>query len=89
MVLLKVFPDWALVLSPVVFGLFAATHKNVDVRLLVNGMLTVPPLQIVALFGLVIAGSGFTVTEIDVVSEHTVPGLMISVTVYVPRLEYK
>ena len=49
-------------LSPVVFTLSVAIHVKVDVLLLVNGMLTVPPLQIVAVVGLVIVGAGFTVT---------------------------
>ena len=35
---------------------------KVEVTLLVNGMLTVPPLQIVAALALVIVGVGLTVT---------------------------
>jgi hypothetical protein len=62
MVLLIVLEDCAVVLSPVVFPLFAAIHEYVELMLLVNGMFNVPPLQIVALFELVIVGTGFTVT---------------------------
>jgi hypothetical protein len=50
------------VLSPVVLVLSPAIHVNVDATLEVSGMLTVPPLQIVAELALVIAGVGFTVT---------------------------
>lgn len=62
MVLLKGLPDCIVVLSPVVFALSAATQVYVDGQLLVNAMDTVPPLQIVAVPGLVIVGGGFTVT---------------------------
>ena len=79
-------PDCAVILSPVVLGLFAATHVKVEDRLAVNGMLAVPPLQIVPLFALVILGGEFTTTEMDAVSAHKVPGLIINVTVYVPIL---
>ena len=61
-VLLKGLPVCNEVLSPVVFGLFAAIQEKMEKLLLVNGMVTVPPLQIVAVFGLVIVGDGFTVT---------------------------
>ena len=59
---LKVLVDCNVVLSPVVFALFAAIHVKFDPTLAVNGMLTVPPLQIVAVPADVIAGVGFTVT---------------------------
>lgn len=50
------------VLSPVVLRLSAAIQVNVDGTLLVKGILTVLPLQIVAVFALVITGVGLTVT---------------------------
>lgn len=81
MVLVNGLPDCTTVLSPVVFGLFAATHVKVEVRLLVKGMLTAPPLQIVAVAELVIAGNGFTITLSVAVSVHTVLGLTINVKV--------
>ena len=49
-------------LSPVVLILSAAIQVYADAMLLVNGMLTVPKLQIVAPGALVIVGAGFTVT---------------------------
>ena len=52
----------SVVLSPVVLALSVAIHVYVEATLLVNGMLTVPPLHIVAELALVIAGVGFTVT---------------------------
>ena len=61
-VLLKVLVLCSVVLSPVVLALSVAIHVNVEATLLVNGMLTVPPLHIVAELALVIAGVGFTVT---------------------------
>jgi hypothetical protein len=74
-------PDWFVVLSPVVLELFVATHVNVEALLLVNAIPTEPPLQIVALPGLVIAGVGFTVT-IKICGVPTHPsGLDVSVIV--------
>ena len=61
-VLVNGLPDCAVILSPVVLRLFAAIHEKVEVLLPVNTMLTVPPLQMVTLVGLVIVGLGFTVT---------------------------
>jgi hypothetical protein len=55
-------PDCKVVLSPVVFILSAAIQVYGDAKLLVNGMFTVPPVQIVAVFGFVMAAAGFTVT---------------------------
>ena len=52
----------SVVLSPVVLALSVAIHVYVEATLLVNGMLTVPPLHIVAELALVITGVGFTVT---------------------------
>ena len=60
-VLLNVLLLCAVVLSPVVFALSAAIHVNDDAGLAVSAMLTVPPLQIVALFELVIVGSALMV----------------------------
>ena len=62
MVLLIVLVVCVVILSPDVFGLFVAIHVYVEATLLVNGIITVPPLQIVAVFALVIAGIGLTVT---------------------------
>ena len=61
-VLLKVVALCDMILSPVVFGLSFAIHENVEAILLVSGILTVPPLQIVAVVALVIVGVGLTVT---------------------------
>ncbi len=57
-------------LSPVVFILSVAIHVKVEGTLLVNGMLAVPPLQMVAAFVLVITGVGFTV----IVTVCAIPG---------------
>lgn len=62
-VLLSVLVFCDVVLSPVVFALSAAIHVNAEATFAVNGILTVPPLQIVAVLALVIAGVGFTVTN--------------------------
>jgi hypothetical protein len=50
------------VLSPVVLGLSVAIQVYVEATLLVNGMFTVLPLQIVAELALVMVGVGITVT---------------------------
>lgn len=55
-------PVCAVVLSPVVFTLSLASHEYVEVKELVKGILTVPPLQIVALLKLVIVGVGIILT---------------------------
>lgn len=69
-------------LSPVVFGLLAAIHENVDPTLLVNGILTVPPLQIVAAVTLVIVGVGITVTETTCGVPKQPCGVEVGVTAY-------
>ena len=82
-VLLSGFAVCTVVLSPVVFRLSVATHEYVEFTLLVKGILTVPPLQIVALLGFVIIGVGSTVTVIVCgVPKHPC-GLDVGVTVYV------
>ena len=53
-----------MVLSPVVFGLLAATHVNVAGTVDVNAMFNATPLQIVSADELVITGAGLTVTVI-------------------------
>lgn len=59
------------VLSPVVLVLSAAIHVKVEPTFDVNGMLTVLPLQMVAVEALVITGTGFTVTvAVAEVPEH-------------------
>ena len=59
---------WRVVLSPVVAGLSTATQVYVVPvpTLSVNGILTVPPVQMATVSGLVIAGVGLTVTNIGV-----------------------
>lgn len=51
--------------------------------LLVKGILTVPPLHIVALLGLVMVGEGFTVTVTCCGFPKQPCGLDVGVTVYV------
>ena len=81
--LLNGLPVCAVVLSPVVPGLSAASHENVDVTLLVKGILTVLPLQIVAVVVLVMVGVGTTET-ITVCGFPIHPcGDDVGVTVYV------
>lgn len=64
-----------------VLGLLAATQVNVEPTLEVNGMLTVPPLQIVALFTLVIEGVGLTVTVTVCAVPAQLPPVDVGVTV--------
>ena len=80
-VLLKVLVLCSVVLSPVVFALSAAIHVYVEATLLVNGMLTVPPLHIVAELALVIAGVGFTVTLTVCPAPMQLPPIEVGVTV--------
>ena len=80
-VLLKVLVLCSVVLSPVVFALSVAIHVNVEATLLVNGMLTVSPLQIVAELALVIAGVGFTITLTVCPTPMQLPPLEVGVTV--------
>lgn len=61
-VLLSVLVVCVVTLSPVVFGLLVAIQVKVEPTLLVSGILTTCPLQMVALLTLVITGKGFTVT---------------------------
>jgi hypothetical protein len=74
---------WAVVLSPLVFALSAAIQENVEATFEVSGMLTLAPLQIVAVFALVIAGVGFTVTVTVCDEPGQVPPVEVGVTVYV------
>ena len=80
-VLLKVLVLCSVVLSPVVLALSVAIHVNVEDTLLVNGMLTVPPLHIVAELALVITGVGFTVTLTVCSAPMQLPALEVGVTV--------
>ena len=64
MVFAKGLPFCNIKLSPVVLGLSVAIQVLVDAILLVNGILTLSPLQIEAVVGLVIDGAGRTVTVI-------------------------
>ena len=79
-VLLNVADDCAVVLSPVTFGLAVATQLKVEATDAVNGMLIVPPLQIVPVFVLVMVGMGFTVIVVEADAEPQAP---VPVTVYV------
>ena len=79
--LLNVLVDCDEVLSPVVFVLSAAIHVNVEATLLVNGILTVAPLQMVAELALVIAGVGLTVTVTVCPAPAQLPPLDVGVTV--------
>ena len=69
------------VLSPVVLVLSAAIHVNEEATLLVNGIFTVPPLQIVAALALVMAGVGFTVTVTVCPAPAQLPAVEVGVTV--------
>ena len=69
------------VLSPVVLVLSVAIHVNEEATSLVKGMLTVPPLQIVAVLALVIEGVGFTVTVTVCDVPGQLPPLGVGVTV--------
>ena len=80
-VLLKVEVLCALVLSPVVFALSDAIQLKPEATSAVNGILTVPPLQIVAEDALVIAGVGFTVTVTVCALPVHPPPLDVGVTV--------
>lgn len=82
-VLLNVELLWEVVLSPVVFGLFVAIQVYDEATLLVSGMLTVFPLQMVAVDALVIAGVGFTVTVTVCGVPAQPPAVAVGVTVYV------
>lgn len=62
MVLLMVEVDCDVVLSPVVLVLLFAIHVYDEATLLVSGILTALPLQMVEVLALVIAGVGFMVT---------------------------
>ena|ERR1035437_7779038 len=73
------------VLSPVVFTLSVAIHVKLDATLLVKGILTVAPLQIVAVLALVIAGFGFTVT-VAIIAAPVQPFTGVIVYVAVPGL---
>ena len=78
-VLLIVLVVCVVVLSPVVFGLSAATQVNVEATLAVSGMLTVCPLHIVADETLVITGTGFTVTVATIGAPGHVPAVGVIV----------
>jgi hypothetical protein len=70
------------VLSPVVFALSVALQMYVAAMSLVNGILTVAPLQIVVLPELVIEGAGFTVT-VEVAGLVLVQPFAVAVIEYV------
>ena len=64
MALLSVLVFCVVVLSPVVLALLAATHVKEEDMSADKGIETVAPLQMVAVFALVMDGKGFTVTVI-------------------------
>ena len=78
---LRVVADCVLVLSPVVLALSVAIQLKVAAALLVNSMLTVPPLQMVAVVVLVIDGAGFTVTVMICDAPGQLPEVDVGVTV--------
>lgn len=69
-------------LSPVVLGLSDAIHVYVELTLLVNGIVAVPPLQIVVP-DVVIIGVGITLTDTVCGIPAQVPLIKEGVTVYV------
>jgi hypothetical protein len=81
MVLLRVEPDWADVLSPVVLALSAASHEKVDAGPAVNPKFSAVPLQTVVLVALVIIGLGFTVTVTTCGLPTHDPVVVVGVTV--------
>ena len=79
---LNVLVDCKVVLSPVVLALLVAIHVKFDATFAVNGILTVPPLHIVAVVALVIVGVGFTVTVATTVGPvQPLTGVIVYVTV--------
>ena len=81
MVLFKVLVDCDVVLSPVVLGLSVAIQVKFEATFAVSGILTVPPLHIVAVLALVIAGVGLTVTLTVCAVPAQVPPVDVGVTV--------
>lgn len=82
MVLLMVEVDCEVVLSPVVLALLFPIQVYDEATLLVSGIFTVPPLQIVAVLALVIAGTGFIVTVTCCTGPGQEPVDEVGVTVY-------
>lgn len=80
-VLVMVAPVCAVVLSPVVFTLSAATQLYDEAMLLVSASPTAVPLQIVFVAALVIEGVGFTVTETVCGVPAQLPAVDVGVTV--------
>jgi hypothetical protein len=78
-----VLPVCAVVLSPLVFALSEATQENVDAMFAVNARFTAFPEHSVAVFALVIAGVGFTVTVTVCEVPGQLPAEVVGVTVYV------
>lgn len=69
-------------LSPFVFALFAAIHVKAEETLAVSEILGELPLQIIAVFALVITGVGFTVTLTVCDTPGQLPPEEVGVTVY-------
>lgn len=69
------------VLSPVVLALSPAIQVKSEATFAVNGIFTVPPLQIVAELALVITGVGFTVTVTVCAVPVQLPADEVGVTV--------
>jgi hypothetical protein len=83
-VLLSVAVFCVVKLSPVVFKLSVAIQVYVEPTLLVKGILTVFPVQIVAEAALVIVGVGLTVTETTIGAPVQTPAKGVIVYVAVP-----
>ena len=80
MVLVNIFPDCNVVLSPVVLGLSVAIHVNVELMFAISDMFAVAPLQMVVKLLLISTGSGFTVT-VTVCEAPKQPAVEVGVTV--------
>ena len=82
-VLLKVAVLCVVMLSPLVLILSVAIQVKFEAMPAVNGMLTVPPLQMVAVAALVILGAGFTLTVTVCEVPKQLPPVEVGVTVYI------
>lgn len=79
-VLVIVLPVCAVVLSPLTLVLLAACQLYDEATLLVSASPTADPLHTAAVFALVIAGTGFTVTETVCTAPTHPPVVAVGVT---------
>jgi hypothetical protein len=86
MVLFNVAVACEIKLSPTVFTLSAAIHVKLEATLLVKGILTVPPLHIVAVLALVIEGIGLTVIVAVIAAPAQPPAVGVIVYIAMPAL---